>query len=155
MLALKRSTLLFALLIVSLIVVGNSGVRAESLSSVKEQAVKVKFRIGTQEAIVRLNESSAAKGFAAQLPLTLTFKDYASIEKISYLPVKLSIQVTSGTRVQSEGDFAYYAPWGNIAIFYKGSEKATSDLHILGKFESGKEIFDINNSFEATVEVAK
>jgi Uncharacterized conserved protein len=125
------------------------------VSIAKGQVMKVKFNIGNNVAVVKLTPSQATDEFLAQLPLTLTFKDFASVEKISYLPTKLSAKVAASSSVIDEGDFAYYAPWGNIAVFYKGTGKATSDLKILGTFESGKEFFNIKEPFKATIEVAK
>ena len=125
------------------------------VSFAKGQVVKVRISIGDKVAIVNLSPSTATDEFIAQLPLTLTFKDYASVEKITYLPTKLSSKVVKATSPQKDGDFAYYAPWGNIAVFYKGSEKATDDLKVLGTFESGKEFFKFNEPFKATIEVAQ
>ncbi|MGG0450980.1 cyclophilin-like fold protein [Priestia megaterium] len=52
-----------------------------------------------------------------------------------------------------KGDFAYYASWGNVAIFYKGFEDATNDLIILGQIESGKEsVENIHGDFTVTIE---
>ncbi|MEK1832650.1 cyclophilin-like fold protein [Priestia megaterium] len=52
-----------------------------------------------------------------------------------------------------KGEFAYYAPWGNAAIFYKGFEDATNDLIILGQIESGKEnVENIHGDFTVTIE---
>lgn len=63
-------------------------------------------------------DSSAAEAFAELLPLTLTFEDYASTEKIAYLPRKLSSSGAEGYKPK-QGDITYYAPWGNLAIFYR------------------------------------
>ena len=53
------------------------------------------------------------------LPLTLTLKDYAGTEKISDLPRKLSTQGAPSGSDPSVGDITLYAPWGNLAIFYR------------------------------------
>lgn len=52
------------------------------------------------------------------LPLNLTFEDYAKTEKIAYLPEKLSESKVEGYEPK-KGDITYYAPWGNLAIFYR------------------------------------
>lgn len=64
-----------------------------------------------------LNDSAAAQDFAAMLPLTVTLDDHAGTEKIASLPGPLSKRgLPSGTEARV-GDMAYYAPWGNLAIF--------------------------------------
>jgi hypothetical protein len=51
------------------------------------------------------------------------------------------------------GDFAYYAPWGNLAIFYKGFGNAEGRLYVLGQIESGKEkLEDISGDFSVRIE---
>lgn len=111
----------------------------ESGVAMNENGFYAKVRIISKgrEAIVALHDNPVSRDFASLLPLEATFEDYAGTEKITYLPRKLQ---TSGgvSGSQVEGDFTYYAPWGNLAIFYKGYGKAAG-LHILGKIESGKE----------------
>lgn len=83
-----------------------------------------------------LNDSAAARDFAALLPLTLELTDFHETERIADLPRKLS---TSGAPQGAEpkaGDLAYYAPWGNLAIFYRGAPYATG-LVILGHVADG------------------
>ena len=65
------------------------------------------------------NNSQAAKDFIALLPLTLTLNDYNATEKVSDLPRRLSTKDAPPGFDPSIGDIAYYAPWGNLAIFYK------------------------------------
>jgi hypothetical protein len=53
------------------------------------------------------------------LPITLTLTDYASTEKVSDLPRRLSTEGAPEGITPTAGDITYYAPWGNLAIFYK------------------------------------
>lgn len=98
-----------------------------------------------------LNDSAAARDFAALLPLTLTLSDYVGTEKISDLPKKLSTTgAPSGTAARA-GDLTYYAPWGNLAIFYKDFGHAAG-LVKLGEITSGIEEFaDHDADFEVTI----
>lgn len=106
-----------------------------------QEAAKVfasKIRIVSDggQAVITLYDTSASRDFISMLPLSLSFRDYVGEEKIANLPRRLATQGgISGSDV--EGDFAYYAPWGNLAVFYKGFGKGTG-LHILGRIESGK-----------------
>ncbi|WP_050792935.1 cyclophilin-like fold protein [Bdellovibrio bacteriovorus] len=130
-----------SLIFVIVVILTGSIAKAESMK-------RIRFTIGKNSAIAVLYNTQAAREFAAQLPLTLTFKDFASKEKIAYPPRKLS----GKSKQNSEGDFAYYAPWGNIAVFYKEEASATADLLILGQFESGKQFFHVGGSFEVKIE---
>lgn len=98
---------------------------------------RIRILSGNHEAVVVLHDNPVSRDFVTLLPMTVTFKDYAGAEKITYPPRKLT---TDGgvTGDMFEGDFAYYAPWGNLAVFYKGFGKG-SGLYILGRIESNKE----------------
>lgn len=48
----------------------------------------------------------------------------------------------------------YYAPWGNLAIFYKDFGYA-SGLVILGKIDSEVEALNVPGPIEATIELLK
>ncbi len=83
-----------------------------------------------------LDDTEAARDFASLLPLTLTLEDYASTEKISYLPRRLSTASAPAGTSASEGDISYYSPWGNLALFYRSSGYAEG-LVKLGRIDSG------------------
>lgn len=101
-----------------------------------------------------LDDSAAARDFASLLPLTVTLEDYNSTEKISYLPRKLSIEGAPAGIDPSPGDLTYYAPWGNLAIFYKDFGYSTG-LIKLGAIVSGAEALNVPGSLKATIRFAK
>ncbi|MDQ0618639.1 cyclophilin-like fold protein [Arthrobacter globiformis] len=49
----------------------------------------------------------------------LTLTDYAGTEKVSDLPASLSTTGSPAGIKPVIGDITYYAPWGNLAIFYR------------------------------------
>jgi hypothetical protein len=113
---------------------------------------KLKFSAGSAEFIVILYDNATARDFLTLLPLILTFEDYAGTEKISYLQRKLSTENTPAGFDPSVGDLTLYAPWGNLAIFYKDSGYANG-LVCLGHIESGVEkLAKMDGKF--TVEIA-
>jgi hypothetical protein len=60
----------------------------------------------------------------------------------------------SGGEDAAVGDITYYAPWGNLAIFYQGSGYANG-LVKLGSIESGVEaLANQQGSFTATIDRA-
>ena len=74
---------------------------------------------GGESVAAVLGDTGAARDFASMLPLTLTLKDYASNEKIADLPRRLDITGEPAGFDPSPGDLTFYAPWGNVAIFYR------------------------------------
>ena len=66
-----------------------------------------------------LEDTASARDFASVLPLELELEDYASTEKIAYLPRKLSLECAPAGVTPRAGDLCYYAPWGNMALFYR------------------------------------
>jgi len=99
----------------------------------------VTITIDGQVLTATLNDSTAAKDFAALLPLTLTLTDYAATEKISDLPRSLSRAGAPAGTQPSAGDIAYYAPWGNLAIFHRDF-RYSDGLISLGRIDGGVEM---------------
>ncbi|AUW58551.1 hypothetical protein C1T17_11020 [Sphingobium sp. SCG-1] len=74
---------------------------------------------GSRSWTVQMNDGPAARDFLAQLPLTLILKDYGGNEKIADLPHPLTRESAPEAVTPQAGDVAFYAPWGNLAIFYR------------------------------------
>jgi hypothetical protein len=98
-----------------------------------------------------LLDNATARDLLSLLPMTLTLEDYNSTEKIGYPPRKLSTAGAPAGVDPSVGDIAYYAPWGNLAIFYKdfGYSKG---LVALGRMDSGIEALSVPGSLKVTIE---
>ncbi|MCP3177220.1 cyclophilin-like fold protein [Desulfuromonas sp. KJ2020] len=111
---------------------------ALTTSAFSEETVSMKIKITAGKTVLTatMMDNATSRDFMSMLPLTLTLKDYAGTEKISDLPRKLSTQGAPSGSDPSAGDIALYAPWGNLAIFYKDFGYA-SGLIILGKIDSG------------------
>ena len=119
-----------------------------SMNDAKESRVRLSF--DGREAIVRLTDHPTTRDLVSRLPLTLDFQDYVGKEKIAYLSSKLS---SDGSSARNSGDFAYFAPWGNLAIFYRGTEHAGGGLIVLGTIESGKaNLASMTGDFTMTLE---
>lgn len=99
-----------------------------------------------------LNDSATARDFAAQLPLTLSLRDFNEAEKVADLPRKLS---TSGAPEGADpevGDLAYYAPWNQLAAYYRDAPYAAG-LVPLGRMADGG-VEQLATADEITIEVA-
>lgn len=108
---------------------------------------------GQPNVVIEMFDTPASHDFMALLPLTLEFSDFARTEKIAYLPRRLN---TAGTptalEAQNSGDFSYYAPWGNLAVFYKGFAN-DGQIYTLGRILSGKDaLASMRGDFTATIQ---
>ncbi len=100
------------------------------------QAERIKLQFNEREIIVKLADTPAARDFLSLLPLDLDFEDYAATEKISQLPRQLDTRQAPPAITPRRGDFTYYAPWGNLAVFYRDFRNSPG-LVKLGAIESG------------------
>ena len=129
--------------------------KSVSFAGQPNTAAEIKLRMSFKggEVLVNLFDTQAGRELAAMLPLSLSFEDYAKAEKIAHLPGKLSSGIPPSA--SPPGDFTYYSPWGNLAVFYKGYGQADG-LYILGKIVSGKEkLANMSSNFKATLDVIK
>jgi hypothetical protein len=99
--------------------------------------MKLQFTVtGVVVATATLDRHQSARDLVALLPLTLELKDYAATEKIADLPRALSTHGAPAAYTPVAGDICFYAPWGNLAIFY-GDGEHSEGLVRLGRLDSG------------------
>ena len=122
-----------------------------SPSSSKAKTMKIRLTINGQSTTATLDDNATARDFLVLLPLTLTLEDYASTEKIAYPPRKLSTQGAPAGIDPDVGDITYYAPWGNLALFYKDFAYS-SGLIRLGRFDAGVEILNSRGDLKVKIE---
>lgn len=103
---------------------------------VNELQIRVEGEDG-QNIVFQLNNSPAANTLYEQLPLSISVDNYSHNEKIFYPPEELEISETS-LAVGPAGTLAYYAPWGNVVLFY-GECGGAGGLYALGEAVSGTE----------------
>lgn len=115
---------------------------------------EVIITIGDTVLTATLDDNPTARDFISLLPLELKLEDYAGTEKINYLPRKLSTENAPSGFDPSIGDITYYAPWGNLAIFYKDFGYANG-LIKLGKIESGIELLKSSSSINVRMELVQ
>lgn len=100
--------------------------------------MKIRIVIGNTILPVTLDDNATARDFVSLLPLSLTLDDHAATEKVANLPRKLSIAGAPEGTAAATGDFSYYAPWGNLALFHKAF-RYSAGLIRLGRIEGGIE----------------
>lgn len=98
---------------------------------------QISVTCGDMQVVYELNDSPAAQSLLSQLPLTVAVEDFSTNEKVFYPPQELD---TSDTPLAEggAGTLAYYAPWGDVVLFYD-SFSANGSLYELGEAVSGVE----------------
>jgi hypothetical protein len=114
---------------------------------------KIRMKIEGGAALTgALEDSRAARDFASLLPLKLTLTDYNATEKISDLPRRLSTDGAPRGVDPDVRDITYYAPWGNLALFYEDFGYSEG-LVRLGRFDSGVQALRGRDKLRVTFEV--
>jgi len=131
----RRFLRLFAFIIASLCLA------TSALADITDghRAMKIKMTINGNTVTATLDDTTAAQSFYRLLPMTLELEDYTSTEKIAYPDSKLDVSEAPEGYKPSAGDITYYAPWGNLALFYKSFGYARG-LVRLGELDDGADI---------------
>jgi hypothetical protein len=126
--------------------------RCEVTSPIQREDVQIRIRTDRRTVTATLIDSRTTQDFVSLLPMTLTLEDYAGAEKISVLPRRLTTEGAPAGSAPSVGDIAYYAPWGNVALIYRGGGYANG-LVLLGRIDGGVEGLSGPGSVRATIEL--
>mgnify|MGYP006191397917 CR=1 FL=1 len=137
--------------------VANTDVRSKEAAVSKIQKMskiqkvyKIQIELDGAVIVATLDDSPTVRDFIARLPLIVALKDYASTEKVGFLPDKLSTQNAPPGSTPVVGDISYYAPWGNLAIYYKDFAYS-AELVRLGRISSGIEHLNFSGEKHATI----
>ncbi|MCM2587914.1 cyclophilin-like fold protein [Rossellomorea marisflavi] len=116
--------------------------RTKTVTEKEENVVKpteemiIMAEIGEEEVEINMYDNPTSRDFIDQLPLELSFKDFGGFEKLSYPPKKLTTEGAPEGDTPSAGDFAYYAPWGDVTLYYK-DESYAKGVVLMGRIEDG------------------
>ncbi len=114
---------------------------------------KIRLVWDNNEVVIALENHKTTEDFISKLPMTVTIEDYNNTEKISRFSDEIYKDTTAAGLKPSVGDVALYAPWGNLAIFYK-EWSYSEDLIPIGHIESGLDaLTGMNDDFEVTIEL--
>lgn len=113
--------------------------------------MKMRIIVDGAELRATLEDNAAARDFAALLPMGLTLSDYHATEKIADLPSRLSTDGLPDGVDPDVGDIAYFAPWGNLALFYRDFGYARG-LVRLGRIQGDVERLAGSGRLEARIE---
>jgi hypothetical protein len=128
-----------------------SAAHGQEARSNNEDAMRIRIVVEGTELAASLNDSAASRDFAAQLPLDLTLEDYNATEKIADLPSRLSTEGAPEGVDPDVGDITYFAPWGNLALFYRDFGYS-SGLVRLGRIEGNVKVLEGDGPLTARIE---
>ncbi len=130
----------------------NSNDKVNSHDKINEHEVRIKLTFDDKEAIAVLENNPTTQSLIVQLPITVSFDDFAGAEKIAYTPTELSQKEAPSGYNPDIGDITCYGPWGNLAIYYKDQPYANG-LIPMGHFESGlEELSNMEKGVRVTIE---
>jgi hypothetical protein len=132
----------------------NNELTSTSNNVLNTDSMKLKITIGQTVLTGTMYDNPTSADFISLLPLTLTLQDYAATEKVSDLPKKLSTKDAPAGYKPSVGDITIYAPWGNLAIFYKDFSYS-SGLIVVGKIDGDLSVLKQPGSVQAIMELIR
>lgn len=80
-------------------------------------AETIHFTVKGKTYPVEMADTPDAASFIRRLPITLTFENFGSKERIAYPKPAIDVRKVSQPFEISAGSMTIYRPWGNIAIF--------------------------------------
>lgn len=116
---------------------------------------RIRFDFDGQTVYGTLDDNSVSRDLVSRLPMTLTFSDYNGTEKIAYLPENSADWDTTDAPASctpAAGDITMYAPWGNLALFYRSFHQSDG-LVPLGRLDDGgaEKLAAVNGDFTVTI----
>jgi hypothetical protein len=115
----------------------------------------IKIIFGDTELTARLHDNATARDLAAQLPLTLTFRDLNNVEKTAPLSRELSLEGAPVGDDPVVGDIGYWAPDGDL-VFYYGDVGFWNGIVRIGEFAGEMDAIERqNDDFDVTIERAE
>jgi hypothetical protein len=95
----------------------------------------IRITSGDTELTARLHDNDTALDLAAQLPLTLTFRDHNNVEKTAPLPRELSVDSAPTGHDPVAGDIGYWAPGGDLVLYYDSDAPYFEGIVRIGEYD--------------------
>ncbi|MET7451442.1 cyclophilin-like fold protein [Streptomyces sp. NPDC005574] len=102
----------------------------------RSRAMDIRVTLDGRPAGATLNDGPTARDLLTLLPLTLELEDFHGTERIAYPPRRLDTAGAPEPVAAEAGDIAYYAPWGNLALFHRRGPAASAELLVLGHIDT-------------------
>lgn len=116
----------------------------------------IRVTVGDTELTARLHDNATARDLAAELPLTLTFRDHNSVEKTAPLPRELSIEGAPEGHDPAAGEIGYWAPAGDLVFYYDSDAPFFNGIVRIGEFDGEMDAIERQGEdFGVTIERAE
>ncbi|MFC5854030.1 cyclophilin-like fold protein [Streptomyces chlorus] len=116
----------------------------------RSSVVRIQLTLDGRPVRATLNDSPAARDFAALLPLSLDLEDFHRTERVADLRRELDTSGAPDAPTPRAGDLAHYAPWRNLALFYRDGE-ASPGLVVLGHFDDRRDLDRLATADRVTI----
>ncbi len=116
----------------------------------------IRITFGDTQLTARLHDNATARDLAAQLPLTLTFRDHNNVEKTAPLPRELSLDDAPEGQDPAAGDIGYWAPEGDLVFYYDSDAPFFNGIVRIGEFDDEMDAIERQSEdFSVTIERAQ
>lgn len=128
---------------------GSAAARAQSGGEAPVGRIALSF--GGHAINATLFDGPASRALLAMLPLDAAIEDYSTNEKIVRLPRRLPGDGATPFSSEAPGDLCYYAPWGNLALFYAGYT-FSAGLIRLGRMDGWQEALRVRGTLPVRID---
>ena len=119
----------------SLSACGGADEDGDQAADEQDAGTPLRISFGDTELTARLDDNATARDLAAQLPLTLTFRDHNNVEKTAPLPRELSLEGVPEGHDPAAGDIGYWAPDGDLVFYYDSDAPFFNGIVRIGEFD--------------------
>jgi hypothetical protein len=120
------------------------------------EGTPIRITFGDTVLAARLHDNATARDLAAQLPLTLTFRDHNNVEKTAPLPRELSLEGAPEGHDPAAGDIGYWAPGGDLVFYYDSAAPFFNGIVRIGEFDGEMDAIERQrDDFSVTIERAE
>ncbi|MFG3151493.1 cyclophilin-like fold protein [Streptomyces sp. NPDC048219] len=126
-----------------------------SPSADEQEGTPIRIRIGDRTLDATVWDNPTGRALLEQLPLTLSFEDLNGEEKVGHLDRELTMDGMPDGDDPQVGDLGYYAPWGNVVLYY-GDVGSWDGIARIGRIHGDLSVIsDQTGDFTATLEAAE
>jgi hypothetical protein len=123
-----------------------------SAQTAASSGTPIRIAFDDTELSARLHDNATARDLASQLPLTLNFRDFNSVEKIAPLPRELSLEGVPAGDDPAVGEIGYYVP-DRVLVLYYGDVGFFNGIVRLGEIDGAVGAIERRSEdFTATIE---
>jgi hypothetical protein len=120
------------------------------------EGTPIRITFGDTQLAARLDDNATARDLAAQLPLTLSFRDHNNVEKTAPLPRELSVDGAPEGHDPRGGEIGYWAPDGDLVFYYDSDAPSFNGIVRIGQFDDDMNAIERQDEdFSVTIERAE